>query len=290
VVAFPLDISKLQLRAAVRAVDAPAPLRLWHLASLDAPTVAAVWGLAFAWAAHTALPRWVPLLLALVTFAVYVADRLLDTRRAMRTGHLHTLRHRHTFHWRHRRALIPLAAIAAVAAACLIFSLMPAINRARNSVLAAAALMYFSGVHGVRQAPVWLRRVFSKELLVGLLFTAGCALPTLSRLGATWPTPLLTAIAYFATLAWLNCHAIEAWESTPRTAHTLRFGVSLAACGALLAVFFHADPRVGTLLAAGAASALLLALLDSLRAHLTPLALRTAADLVLLTPLVLVLR
>ena len=72
VVALPLASSKLHSRAAARPVDAPAPLRLWHLASLDAPTVAAVWGLAFAWAAHIALPRWIPALLALGTFVAGV--------------------------------------------------------------------------------------------------------------------------------------------------------------------------------------------------------------------------
>jgi hypothetical protein len=41
------------------------------------------------------------------------------------------------------------------------------------------------------------------------------------------------------------------------------------------------------LVAAGAASALLLALLDRLRRRLTPLALRAAADLVLLTPVLI---
>jgi hypothetical protein len=44
------------------------------------------------------------------------------------------------------------------------------------------------------------------------------------------------------------------------------------------------------LLAAGALSALLLAMLDSLRTRMTPLALRTGADFVLLTPLLLFLR
>jgi len=55
---------------------APVPLRLWHLASLDAPTVAVVWTLGFAWAASVRLPPWIPVLLALATWAVYVADRL----------------------------------------------------------------------------------------------------------------------------------------------------------------------------------------------------------------------
>ena len=63
--------------------DAPAPLALWHLASLDAPTVAVTWSLAFAWAAQVRLPGWIPLLLALACWAVYVADRLLDARAAL---------------------------------------------------------------------------------------------------------------------------------------------------------------------------------------------------------------
>jgi hypothetical protein len=52
----------------------------------------------------------------------------------------------------------------------------------------------------------------------------------------------------------------------------------------------YARPRPAALTAAAAASALLLALLDRIRGRLTPLALRAAADLVLLTPLVLLLR
>jgi hypothetical protein len=63
----------------------------------------------------------------------------------------------------------------------------------------------------------------------------------------------------------------------------------------LAVVFGHQQPRPAALITAGAASALLLALLDRGRSLLTPLALRTAADLallspVLLTPLVLLAR
>ena len=61
-------------------------------------------------------------------------------------------------------------------------------------------------------------------------------------------------------------------------------GLSLA----VIACAWH--PRSAELILAGAASALLLALLDRMRTRLTPLALRAAADLVLLTPLVLFLR
>lgn len=48
------------------------------------------------------------------------------------------------------------------------------------------------------------------------------------------------------------------------------------------------NARAAALLACGALSALLLALLGRLRRRMTPLALRAAADLVLLTPLLLI--
>src|SRR3954453_13929114 len=46
--------------------EAPAALKFWHLASLDAPTVAVSWACAFAWAADRALPLWAAALLALL--------------------------------------------------------------------------------------------------------------------------------------------------------------------------------------------------------------------------------
>jgi len=281
-------------------IAAPQPVRLWHLASrlwhlasLDAPTVAVVWSLAFARAAAVRLPAWVPVLLALGTFAVYVADRLLDAHRALRTGNVETLRERHYFHWRHRRVLAPLACIATAVAVTIVFTEMPSPLRERNSVLAVAALAYFSGVHLPRR-PRWLTPLLSKELLVGLLFTAGCSLPTLTRLhcGTVKLCAVLAAMAVFATVAWLNCYAIDHWESARwDSAATTRlpFAATLLAVAGLLlaAVFFSTQPRVATLFAAASTSAVLLALLDRHRARLAPLALRTAADLALLTPAIL---
>lgn len=280
-----------------RQLDAPIPLRLWHLASFDAPTVAVAWALGFAWAAGVHLPQWVPVLLALATWAVYVGDRLLDARTGLRSGALHQLRERHYFHWRHRRILLALAVGAVCAAAAIVFVLMPVGIRARDSVLAAAALVYFSGVHSdrkiARSAPAFLAPFLSKEFLVGVLFTAGCSLPTLSRVtislaSSLWP--LCGVATFFAALAWLNCHAIERWESGGKSRILATAGL-LGLAGLLLAAAFAtAQPRPAALLAAGATSALLLALLDRTRNWLTPLALRAAADLVLLTPLFLVLR
>jgi hypothetical protein len=291
-------------------------LAFWHLASLDAPTVAVVWSLAFTWAGGVRLPLWVPLLLALVTWSVYVTDRLLDARAGLRDPAQHTLRERHRFHWRYRRALLPMAMAAACAAAGIILAFLPPVARARDSVLAAAALAYFSGVHSGRNAwqfPLqWPRSFPGKEFLVGVLFTAGCVLPVwhrpraLAAPGSTIWVFWIPAV-FFAALAWLNCSYIARWESMDEpwearsgsTKHVLSdqrpkppatfYASVLLACGGLFsaAVGASAHPRPTALLVAGATSALLLALLDRTRDRMTALALRAAADFVLLTPLAL---
>ncbi len=285
-----------------RRFDALRPLRIWHLASLDAPTVAVVWSLAFAWAAGVRLPVWIPVLLALAAWVVYVFDRLLDARGALRTRNLKELRERHLFHHRHRRLLVPLAAAAACAAGCIVFTLLPVPARERDSVLGAAALAYFTGVHFSR-GPSFrcfagrrlfaVSPVFKKEFLVGLLFTSACVLPAFSRASgqgklAVWP--LSAAAGFFALLAWLNCHAIDRWESEASAGKSriLTLACILAISGLLVACIL--PPRPAALVATGASSALLLALLDRFRGWLTPLALRAAADLVLLTPLALLAR
>ena len=285
--------------AATRRIDAPALIRYWHLTSLDAPTVALVWSLAFAWAAHVVLPLWIPILLALAAWAAYVTDRLLDARTALRAANFNGLRERHWFHHRYRRLLVPLAIGATCACGCIVFTLMPVVARERDSVLAAAALAYFTRVHSTRRLPS--RRVsgflpfFRKELLVGLLFTAACVLPALSRASGTslGLFPLTVAAIVFALLAWLNCHAIDRWENRKPAQRSpiFRQACVLALAGLLLAaILFPAQPRAAALVLAAAVSSLLLGLLDLVRARLTSLALRAAADLVLLTPVALILR
>jgi hypothetical protein len=304
-----VKIAAPQMPRALRA------LALWHLASLDAPTVAVVWTLGFAWAAGVRLAAWVPPLLALTVWSVYVFDRLLDARAALRAKQTRRLRERHSFHWRHRRILIALGAISACAAGGLIFAFMPMAARERDSVLAAASFAYFARVHAGHRSRPFLSPLLTKELLVGGLFTAGCVLPVFGALRAAhaslWPAGY--AAALFAALAWLNCYAIDKWESRRSRVpqglkpgwfwltsaarvnscpDTKQHGQSnffaaclLAAVGFLLAgpmAFFY--PRMGALVAAGAVSALLLAMLDRRRESLSPVTLRAAADLVLLAP------
>ena len=269
----------------------PRALAFWHLAGLDAPTVAVVWSLAFAWVAGIHLPRWVPVLLALGTLAVYIGDRLLDARSALRSNRLDALRERHFFHWHHRRTLLPLAVVSAIAAAAIIFTLMPLVNRERGSLLGLAALAYFSGVHLPRRPP-WLEPFCTKEFLVGVIFTAGCALPTLSRLAPETSriVPFASVFAFYAALAWLNCFAIAHWESE-QTRSIRTPALLIAALGLIMALACAAAaPRSAALLVAGSASALLIAIFDRARPRLSPLTLRVAADLVLLTPIFLLMQ
>jgi hypothetical protein len=262
-----------------------APLRLWHLTSLDAPTVAIVWMLAFAWSVHIHLPLWLPGVLALAAWSAYIGDRLLDARNARGP-----LRARHHFHWKHRRVFLPIALSAAVAGLSLVLRSMPATARERNSFLAAAALVYFTSVHSPwRVSSPKLRLRIPKELLVGVLFTLACATPVWARIPSQ-RLSLLLPIFTFIALAWLNCHAIEIWESRTRTqsAEVFRLGTALAAVAMLFAAIASLySPRQAALLAAAALSAALLAFLDRRRPDLTPLTLRAAADLVLLVPVAL---
>jgi len=278
--------------------DAALPLRLWHLTSLDAPTVAVVWCLAFAWTARVALPIWLPTVLALAAWSFYIADRLLDARRElevdprarMRTAESSLLRPRHHFHWRHRRIFIPVCIAAVSCAMALVWRSMPAVARERNSLLAAAAIVYFSTVHSPWR-PSRADRRLPKELLVGILFTLACALPAWSRMAAH-PAVLIAPVLMYITLAWLNCLGIEAWESGVSGRYSIfRRALALAAtalAAALVSAALH-QARPAWLLAAAALSAGLLGLLDVYRRRLAPTTLRATADLVLLTPLALLL-
>ena len=270
---------------------------------MDAPSVAVAWSLGFAWVSGVKLPLWVPILLVLTVWSVYVADRVLDARGELRGRAAHAatpatetcgwgpqgLQERHYFHWRHRRILVPLAGAAACGAAWMVFRLMPVVARERNSMLAAAALVYFTRVHaGHRPAPV-LPQVLSKELLVGVLFTCGCVLPALSR-APFWP--VILPAAFFIPLAWVNCRAIDHWEGASPPLDPYSIVATAGAIGvsglAMAAVLCSWEPRAAAMIAAGAVSALLLAWLDGKRGRLAPVTLRAAADLVLLMPGLLV--
>ena len=215
------DQAPLQIAGADRIYSAPRPIALWHLTSLDAPSVAIAWSLGFAWAAHIQLAWQVLLILALTTWWIYACDRLLDARAGFRLRDPVKLQERHYFHWRHRRLFAPLAVAAGCACATIAFVFLPPIVRENGSILAVASFAYFSGVHTQHEAPgisALFPSLVSKEFLVGVLFAAGCILPAWSRFphAATEESSLWQLWipgVYFAILVWLNCWRIARWES-----------------------------------------------------------------------------
>jgi hypothetical protein len=254
----------------------------WHLLSLDAPTVAALWAWFFARAMHLHIPRFAPLLLALGTWLLYVADRILD---GLRQGEL--LRERHHFHARHRAAFLSAASLSAVLLAWSVVTRMRPEAIRDNSWIGIFALIYLFAVH---RRPAF---TLPKELAVAILFAAAVAVPAWSRLGAgLGKEQLAPAVVCFAGLCWINCVSIEKWEaggpvnSTARWASLhLRLIVTMIALFSLAAAWLAPSRGLTTVYLAALFSSGLLLVLDARSSHFSPLHLRIAADAALLTPL-----
>ena len=280
----------------------PRIIEYWHLLSLDAPTVAALWSWFFARAIHIDLPWHAPLLLALGTWLVYVADRILD---GARTTPSSPLRERHRFHTRHRKAFLTASVAVGCALLWLIVARMSANARYEDTVLFSAALLYLFLVHKPRVGKTgWL----PKELTVGIVFAAATAVPAWSRLNSALHSERLTlfpSVFLFAVLCWLNCIAIERWENLTHSgelhspgAHnstrwvaehfraTALFLATIAAALALGAIYSNAEMLAVYL--AVMTAALCLAAIDHFRERLSEIHLRIGADAALLTPLILI--
>ena len=256
---------------------------------------------------HIRLPWSSSLLLALGTWLIYIADRILDGLRGSASGQL---RERHFFYARHRARALAVGALASLALLWLIFTRMNPGARREDVVLFAAALVYFCLIHvWAPQSPLGIERWFPKEIAVAIVFASAVAVPAWSRLQGQriLLTPL---VALFALLCWLNCVAIEKWEkgespssnharaSNPALPHLstrwTQCHLPLVACGiALLGVIaaasstvFAAPLPMVSLYLACTVSALLFLAFD--RSQLDSFDLRIAADAALLTPLLFV--
>lgn len=257
------------------------PLALWHLLSLDAPTVAALWTWFIARASHVRLPAAAPAAMALAVWIVYAADRILDASRNT------DLEARHHFHHRHRRAFLAGITLAAIVLASLLTHLDPA---AIGIYLLEGAFLvaWFLIVHTTRGA-----HRLPKEIAVGIFFSAAVFIPSVAREPALRPALLPSAIL-FASLCSLNCLFIYSWEHRPSglqphattrlaLAHLPAFAVAITTTAATLILLTHAKP----ISAACSLAAVLLLLLHRNRHRITRTHLRAAADLALLTPILL---
>ncbi|HKO17828.1 MAG TPA: hypothetical protein VJU82_02975 [Acidobacteriaceae bacterium] len=250
------------------------PLALWHLLSLDAPTVATLWTVFVARATHTALPTAAPAAMFLAVWILYAADRLLDTRHLDSRDHTRAteLEARHLFHFRHRRTFLAFIPVAAIGVAALLPSFLTAtlhLYFIEGSVL----IGWFLLVHTTHSE-------LPKELVVGLYFAAATFTPTLVRDTQLLPRLLIDA-ALFATLCILNCLFIHAWEDYLYGTHPQLTSAAAILCVVGIAMLTISTPAIPA--ACAMASAGLLAI-HRLRFHLSRTHLRAAADLALLTP------
>ncbi|WP_348268566.1 hypothetical protein P8936_04925 [Edaphobacter paludis] len=272
-------------------------LGLWHLLSLDAPTVASLWIWFIAAANHIRLPLSSIFAMFIAVWMLYAADRLLDTRLLdSQSQQEQPLEARHYFHHRHRTAFLAGILLASVALAPLLLRLS---TEAIHLYLILGGLLfgYFILIHATRSA-----HRFPKEIAVGIFFAAATFIPTVAR-QPELRLSLLPAALLLATLCSLNCLFIYAWEHDPQRPSVLadhpthastRFALLhlpglatiIILTGPILALLDHSAPWL--IAFAAVLSAMMLLLLHARRHYIAPLTLRAAADLVLLTPLLLI--
>ena len=259
-------------------------LAAWHLLSLDAPTVAALWTWFIARVSGVALNWRSPAAMFLAVWMLYALDRLLDGRGIGASD----LERRHVFHQQHRRLFTAFLFLASALLLPLVLTL-PRAGLELYAVLGLLLAVWFLVIHLIPKAnPARL----PKEFATGFFFSAALFIPTIAR--APWlRLSLLPAALLFALLCVLNCLFIYTWEHEPTATHAhtvtqlalraLEPLTLVCAVAPLLLLRQHAWP----IPLAISLAAMLLLLLHHTRHRLSRVHLRAAADLVLLTPLLL---
>ncbi len=264
---------------------------LWPtILSLDAPAVVLAWQRMLASAASVRVGFPETFVLGASVWLAYCADRWIEGWRLdpaiIRTP-------RHFFHQRWRWP------IAAVWVAVLALDLAESFQRLPRDELEAGfavllpVLAYLLSHQLVHRNHPWRA---PKEVCVAVLLGAGVAVFVASQPGAHGAASA-GIVAVFVALAFTNCALISVWEHEVDRSHgQTSLAIQLkgrtgpihllpwalgAAC--LAAAALNPWPAQG--FACGAASALLLGLLDRVQARLGRRPARVLADLALLTPL-----
>ena len=273
---------------ATTAVATPAPgrvrnlssaLTLWHLLSLDAPCVAALWTVFTARCFEVRLPWTVPAALSLAVWMLYAADRLADASHGAGA-----MQERHWFHREHRFAFVCCLFAAVPLMVALLFA-MPADVRNAWMLMSLPMAIYAGAVHLLR-----LPRL-PKEHLVGVFFAVAVSLPVLVARGFG-PHGIANAAVAFGAVCWMNCVAIARWEQETQTDGMTLWAAKrfpLAACVLCVLCMLLPVVRGGHVLFGFACVLALVALvlMDRARRGISPLVLRSLADAALLTPLLL---
>ena len=183
------------------------PWYLWpNLLSLDAVAVSLVWLWCFSVTEKVPILTPTYLILGLVVWLVYTADRLLDAYR-MKDAALSAPRHR--FARRFMRPLMVLCGVSLAAAIYLVLFKLQAVLIYHGLVISMMVVLYFV----LRLSPKTdLQLLLPKEVFCGVVFALGSTYPV-HALPNNFLAGVLTAeLALFALLCSLNCIAISVWE------------------------------------------------------------------------------
>lgn len=265
------------------------PLVWLNAVCLDAPVVAVSWLWLFARTFDVALAPAGVAALFLTAWLIYLADRFGDTRAA---DLCRATSHRQRFCLKHRRLWLVLIGIVALADVAVVVTQLGSGVLILGAVVAAPAIAYL--LTNQLRPGAW-RILPAKEITIGILFAAGALVP----IGLHLPRAALLPWCLFAALCALNCVCIATWErwlddAQQRVSIATVFPRVVAAVAPAvfgLAVVAFALGRVSAVarpvyLCVGV-SAALLALVHLFRRRIQNDVRSALADLVLLTPAVL---
>ena len=269
----------------------PHPLTWLNIVCLDAPLVAVGWQWLFARSFDVTVPSGGTAALFLTAWLIYLADRLGDSA-AINDKHATSLRQR--FCLEHRRAWIVALALVAAADLLVISAALDShiIRFAAPLGLLALAYLFLNQRHPA----VW-RFVAAKEITIGVLFAAGTIVAIAPRFSRPPTLPWL----FFAALCSFNCISIAVWERWLDEAQRRvsiatafpRVGRYVAAALLMLFVASLASTRHDNseqlLYVCVAASAALLLVVHLMRRRIQPDVRTALADIVMLTPAVVLL-
>lgn len=275
---------------------APPPRPAWWqwatVLSLDAPAVALVWQAFFARLLGVHLQPHHHVILGVVTWVVYAADRWME---GLEIDPALVCTQRHRFYQQYRLPVAVLGVCLTLAVSGLALARLTRAEWEAGLVLAAPVGLYLVAGPMLRRIEAWR---IPKELCIAVLFAAGTGCFPLVQAGPQ-ASRLAFPLLWFALLCLSNLVLIARWETTVDVAHA-QFSIALAhpaldrLLGATPWVVAVAAAAAGLARAGGpvvvaacvSVSAALLGLLDRCQDRLGRRLARAIVDATLLTPLV----
>ena len=240
-----------------------------NVLGLDAPFVAIVWQHFLAENFKIVISITETASLFFTVWFIYLLDHFFDSKKGFYTTQ------RHLFVARNQKITIALITFTFTTSICLCFSLSKSLILG-GLILLGFIFIYLLLVHAMI-ANIKLKNN-CKELLVGIGFGAGVALPVI--ISNIEIEKWLPAVLLFCLLCWLNCRLIDIWESN----HNLLSKIDLVL---LIFIFYSMFICQKPILITAVITLVCLILINKFAGSKKPEISRVLADVSLLSPWVL---